>query len=1203
MTYKRTINKFNRGEVDENFLARDDVERIVDTSSQMENMLPIRLGPMPYRPGTQHLGTAQTAEATFTVPFLVSGNASVELEFFQTSANPSVEGFRVWNDGVLLTRTGTADTITNGDFATDLTGWTDGDTGSGASIWSSGAMALKGDGTGGYGRRSQALTVTVAAKRTIRIVVDNSEVEVLLGTDGVDSGDIFSGTLKRGTHSLTFTPAATPVTITLRNGAAFSADVSDVSYESAGTFVLSGSFMPDTSTDALVLPTLKHAQSADVMFLWTNGYALEGRAHPMLMVERRGDESWSLTIPEFTDGPFGLLNNTQLTLAPSGTTGDISLVASLPLFMDDTWIGRSYKIVHAAVEGVCIIYSVTDSLTASARVTVPFGATTATVDWYPGRFSEYQPGPSAGALFDGRLWMGGAGNIDGSVSDAYTSFDGSLEGNSKAISKTIGFGPVQQVQWMWAGKNLLIGTETMEIRVASNDFGDTLTQDNCRIVRVSGIGSSAVSPQAVNEVLYLVQRAGTRVFEISNVTKEDGADTKDMMLLHPKIGEAGIVRIGLTMHPEPRIFAVLDDGTVICCLADKTENVVGWTPLSMEDADILDVSVIPDNAEDEVYFVVQRDTTKYIERLSEFAQSVGGDISRHYDSNVYEATPGTSITGLGHLNGLDVYVWADGREYGPYEVAAGAITVPTNAWVHSVTGVKHIGRWVSNRLGQYVPASVLTDRKRVTKVGLVMRDVALSTILYGDGDEMYPIARLDIDQLSAPNLLPQVGGTLSSSEGGSFTGVQDIVRGNGYIYMLIGGEGPQSLGAGGLARLEGTELVAAISPAFSQTVIGAIARFGNTLFGGTGEDGNLLRQDSTGSMPASLVAFDGTSAFTEEAAELGYQNQIFSLVQLGTRLYGATGTSGELLRYSSTAVAPSLSKFDGTSAFTAAAAQHNSQNQILSLHEHASKLYGATGTGGALFELNEVSMAWAQVAPQIGAVTRINGIATLAGELYGAANDGRLLKWNGTNAWEEAAAATGSYVNAKQLVEYDGKLWAILCEAGLSSGKLHHFTGSAWADTTPATPTTVVNFLSVYANRLFALVGTGVVNALTYEYVGTATYTSRSAAGGPIGVTSFLIANNYMVVGTSAGAVYSANGLSATPNFSLATGMVGASAVMALAEQADVFYAADSSGRLFRDTSGATGTFTLVATVDDGPTAITALQWFGGDLYAGLSTP
>src|SRR3990167_7879171 len=165
-TYKRTINKFNRGEVDERFLARDDVERVVDTCAQLENMMPIRLGPAQYRPGTQFLGSAYVAASTFEMEFLAPNNNSLLLEFFQTTANPSVDGFRIWKDGALVAVTGTTNTIANGSFTSNITSWTNTSDAGGVIAWdASGAISIHGDGADKHGAAYQTLTTTAAAKR------------------------------------------------------------------------------------------------------------------------------------------------------------------------------------------------------------------------------------------------------------------------------------------------------------------------------------------------------------------------------------------------------------------------------------------------------------------------------------------------------------------------------------------------------------------------------------------------------------------------------------------------------------------------------------------------------------------------------------------------------------------------------------------------------------------------------------------------------------------------------------------------------------------------------------------------------------------------------------------------------------------------------------------------------------------------------
>ena len=50
--------------------------------------------------------------------------------------------------------------------------------------------------------------------------------------------------------------------------------------------------------------------------------------------------------------------------------------------------------------------------------------------------------PSSVTFHDGRLWWAGKDSIIGSVSDAYDSFDATVEGDSGPINRTLAKGPV-----------------------------------------------------------------------------------------------------------------------------------------------------------------------------------------------------------------------------------------------------------------------------------------------------------------------------------------------------------------------------------------------------------------------------------------------------------------------------------------------------------------------------------------------------------------------------------------------------------------------------------------------------------------------------------------------------------------------------------------------------------------------------------------
>lgn len=724
-------NKFNRGEIDEKAMARDDLARVNDSASLMENWVPERLGPMQYRPGTKYLGAVVPNLEHYLIPFLSKGNENAVIELSASSANPSVNTMRVWIDDALMTRTGTADTITNPNFTSNITGWTDDSDAGGASAWTadqSGCLAVNGNGTGGWGRAYQTQTLT-SGKRTLNVWVYEAPVYLTIGTAGTRSNDIFSDWLNPGFHSITFTATAVAHTYTFQNDKAYRGLVGSCDYAAAGVFSLAATIWFDTSTLARVLPTVRYVQAADTMFICSNGYELEGRARPYIMFQRRGTESWSFVLPDNIDGPFGLVNDTSLTLAVAAVTGNTTLTANKAWFKS-TCVGEMYEIVHGATVGRCVITSYTSSTVVNVQITETMGNTTAVTEWYRGMWGDYLPSPTALEMFEGRLCLAGAGEFNASVSDAYTSFDANLEGSDVAIQKTIGFGTVQDISWLVAGEQLLMGMTSEEVKISSNDFGDALTAVNTNIRRATNKGSAVGKPVIVDKVVYFVQRALKKIIALSGLSKEE-VEAEDITILHPDICSPGIKRMCYAAEPEPRIYVLLTDGTLRVFLFDKAEDVRGWSRVTLGGGGTVeDICSVPTNTEDSIYMVVERGGTRYFEKLAKFSEAIGQSDSRHYDSHVVYASPGVTLTGLGHLEGLTVNVWGDGIDRETQVVSGGSITV-SQSWTDVVVGLRHTAKFLSNRLSRYVGNSVLSDNKRIVRIAPIMKNVALRTIKYG----------------------------------------------------------------------------------------------------------------------------------------------------------------------------------------------------------------------------------------------------------------------------------------------------------------------------------------------------------------------------------------------------------------------------------------------------------------------------------------
>lgn len=329
------ILAFNRGVMSEYAIARADVKRVGMSAAEQMNFIPRTMGPMSLRPGLEYMGTLATATgAVRLVPFIFSNSDKAAIEVTSST-------IRVWDDDFgLVTRPAVSTAITNPNFDTNVTGWTDADQGAAVSQWASGAlgeyMELTGTGIDGA-VRYQAVTIAagdLSVEHGLDIIIASGTVGLRVGTTLTDDDLISETYLKQGAHSLAFTPTATTIYITFFNRSVQFAAVDSCNISTAGVLTYSVSlFDTETFDDA------RWAQSGDVIFV------ARGATRAPYAVERRGSTSWSLVNYLPNNGPFRPANTTPVTLIASALTGSITLTASQNIFKSSN-VGSLYRLTN-----------------------------------------------------------------------------------------------------------------------------------------------------------------------------------------------------------------------------------------------------------------------------------------------------------------------------------------------------------------------------------------------------------------------------------------------------------------------------------------------------------------------------------------------------------------------------------------------------------------------------------------------------------------------------------------------------------------------------------------------------------------------------------------------------------------------------------------------------------------------------------------
>jgi hypothetical protein len=833
----------NAGQISRLALARVDLAKLRMATENQTNFLPHILGPAQFRPGLAYTG--------HEVP---GGSIGWLGEFYFSETQKALlvltpTGLFFLVDGQFVSRPAVTTAITNGDFTSNITGWTDSDEAGASSVWNaSGLLQLLGTGSN-YAQVDQQVTcLNPNIEHGLRVTVTHNDVVLKVGATigGVDYMEVV---LAPGSYSLAFTPTG-DFWIRLGSNADSPAYVDSIVIEPTGTIVL-----PTPWTTKQHFDALRYDQSGDVLFVACHppypASPLGGFQQRRIERRSANSRSWGIAIYETDDGPFRLSNISSTTLIPAVVSGFGygTLVATRPTFVaghlgalfrlthstqsrnailaavnDDTdairvsgltehkatstspgnsstrifaisitgtfvatiqlqrslgepgnWAnvsGESYtapvdktyddkmdnqiiyyrlictaytsgsanatlSYIGSAQNGIGRVTSVTNSLGVAIDVLQEFGDEIPTEDWAEGEWSTARGWPSAVVLHDGRLGWFQTVKAHLSVSDAYGSFDGEIEGDSGPINRTITTGGLDGIRWALSLQRLVVGTAAQIVSVRSSAFDEPLSPTAFTARACSDDGAAGgVRPLSVQGT-GIYAGAANRLFKLTFASGAVDYETTPIDRLNPEIFAVGISDMAVQRKPDnAHVWILLKNGKAVLLTFNQKEEVEAL--VSIETSGTFErVAVLPGSEEDEVYFIVARTiggvTKRFIEKLAKRSECQGGLLNKTLDSHIsYTGASTATITGLSHLNGVSVVAWADGAPVtGAFVVSGGQITLPAAA-TNAVVGIQYTGRIKTSKLGYLAEAgTALGQKKRVSRVGLNMADVSWKGVRIG----------------------------------------------------------------------------------------------------------------------------------------------------------------------------------------------------------------------------------------------------------------------------------------------------------------------------------------------------------------------------------------------------------------------------------------------------------------------------------------
>ncbi len=357
--------------------------------------------------------------------------------------------------------------------------------------------------------------------------------------------------------------------------------------------------------------------------------------------------------------------------------------------------------------------------------------------------------PRTVTFWQGRLWWAGSPGQPQTIWGSKTGdFENLTLGTAadSAVRYTLDADQMNAVRWLKAQRSLLAGTAGGEFSLSGGGIGDPVTPTNVLAYpQPSGVGSATPAAVLVGDAVLFVQRAGRKVHLLSfdEVTLGATYISPEISLFAGHLLRAGVKEMAWQQEPWRVLWCVLADGALVGCTIMRDQEVLAWhrhtlggTGVAVESA-----AVIPAAGYSELWLAVRRTvngaTVRFVERMAEDFV-LGGPVAQSaayfVDAGLsYNASPATTFSGLGHLEGQTVQVLADGAAHPDRVVTGGAVTLDRAA------SVVHVGLGYRSRIETLdlnagaQDGTSLTRRRTIHSVGVLLYQTLGGSVGWRDG--------------------------------------------------------------------------------------------------------------------------------------------------------------------------------------------------------------------------------------------------------------------------------------------------------------------------------------------------------------------------------------------------------------------------------------------------------------------------------------
>lgn len=223
--------------------------------------------------------------------------------------------------------------------------------------------------------------------------------------------------------------------------------------------------------------------------------------------------------------------------------------------------------------------------------------------------------------------------------------------------------------------SMLLLTASSEQRCGAID-GEALSPTNVSVRPQSYVGANNVQPAVVNNIVVFCSARGGHVRELGFSNDQQGYMTGDLSLRATHLFDDYLVLdLAYSKAPQPILWFISSAGTLLGLTYIPEEKITSWhwhdTQGTFESC-----ASISEGTEDRLYVIVNRNGTRYVERMEPFdVDAVADQVCMDNAKTVINSPASATVSGLTHLNGKTVSILADGKIHPQKVVSGGSVTL------------------------------------------------------------------------------------------------------------------------------------------------------------------------------------------------------------------------------------------------------------------------------------------------------------------------------------------------------------------------------------------------------------------------------------------------------------------------------------------------------------------------------------------------